>query len=94
MGKTKIDFAEEREKLIKQYPLTPSEAWNSEEEPLKDCPECYGSCVVPDSFDINTGKEDICPDCKGTGKVYMTEQDLADEMENEIIGNAEMMNDE
>lgn len=33
------------------------------------CTDCYGTGEVPDSYDLKTGKGDVCRTCKGTGLI-------------------------
>ena len=60
---------------------------------LKECPACYGTGEVPDSYNLTKNTSDICPTCEGSGYAQYTDEDAANDKENENIGNKEMMND-
>lgn len=63
------------------------------EKGLKECVECYGTGLIPDSYNLSSNKWDTCPDCNGTGYVPYTEEDAIRDKEDECISNSEMMND-
>ena len=48
----------------------PAATWNQPEPATGDCPDCYGTGEVPDSFDISKKNPiQICGTCNGSGQV-------------------------
>lgn len=100
MGKSSREFMRERELNAKKYPVHVDDCY-------KPCPECSGIGFIAESKccggSIIEGTCAICKSmteatkctvCNGSGSVDYTEEDLQNDKENEIIGNAEMMNDD
>ena len=86
MGDLFIDLMNERGSNIPEgAAYDPDAPWNQMFLGMKECPECHGDGYPEERVQCDT--------CKGTGCVPKIDQDEANDRENEIIGNAEMMND-
>ena len=68
--------------------------WHDKEVRTKECPDCDGRGITPDSEIYSHTRFDICSNCNGKGKVPMTEEDFNDERDDAIINNYEMKNDD